>query len=247
MHRSRSSLRGAVIVITGGSSGNGRAAARAFAQEGSRLVLAARREEALREAADECERLGGQAMVVPTDVSDPEAVEELGRRAIAAFGHIDVWINNAGVMHAGRLDETPARVLHRVIETNLLGCIHGAQVALRHFRQRGRGILINVSSVVGTVGAPYGGAYVASKFAIRGHTIKAVKPTYDPGVVVDAMLRLARHPRREVYAGAIGYLAAMQKAVAPALTERIVSAVASQTEIGQEKAPPSDGNLFEPA
>lgn len=218
-------------------------------------------------------------------MSDPDAVEQLGRTAIAVFGRIDIWINNAGVLHVGRLDETPVPVLHRVIETDLFGCIHGSQVALRHFRQRGRGILINVSSILGLVGQPYAGAYVASKFAIRGlsevlrqetldepdihvctilpaaidtaiyqraanHTgrsVSPIRPLYDVEVVAEAMLSLARNPRREAFAGSIGRLVAVQKSVAPALTERIVSFLVNRMEIGQERAPPSDGNLFQPS
>lgn len=126
----------------------------AFAAQGAYLVLAARREAALRETALECEELGGRAIVTPTDVSDPDAVEKLGRSAIDAFGRIDIWINNAGVLHVGRIDETPVRVLHRVIETDLYGCIHGSQVALRHFRREGRGVLINTSSVRASPDSP---------------------------------------------------------------------------------------------
>jgi NAD(P)-dependent dehydrogenase (short-subunit alcohol dehydrogenase family) len=161
-------LQGIVAVITGASSGNGRAIAHAFAREGASVVLAARRKAALDQAATECGRFGGQALAVQTDVADPAAVEELGRRAIEHFGRFDIWVNNAGVLHLGRFDETPTRVLHRVVETTLFGCMHGSQTALRHFRQRRRGTLINMSSLLGIVGQPYAGAYVASKFGIRG-------------------------------------------------------------------------------
>lgn len=160
--------RGQVVVVTGASRGIGRATARAFAERGASVVLAARREEALAEAAAECEAVGGRALAVPTDVADPEAVERLARRALDRFGRIDVWINNAVLLAFGRLERVPPEANRRIVETNLLGYIHGAQAALRHFRERDAGVLINVSSGFALVGSPYAGAYTATKFAQRG-------------------------------------------------------------------------------
>lgn len=159
-----------VVVITGASSGIGRAAALGFARDGANLVVAARGATALMEAAAACEALGSEVLAQVTDVSDADAVERLGRVAIERFGAIDVWVNDAGVLHYGRFDETPAEVAEQVVRTNLFGCMNGSRVALRHFRARGRGTLINVSSILGAIGHPYTAAYVASKFAIRGLT-----------------------------------------------------------------------------
>jgi NADP-dependent 3-hydroxy acid dehydrogenase YdfG len=100
-------LDGAVVVVTGASSGIGRATGLAFAERGTRVVLAARRAHALEDLARECRAAGGQALPVPTDVTDEGAVAELARRAVERFGRIDIWVNNAGVYLLGLLDATP--------------------------------------------------------------------------------------------------------------------------------------------
>jgi NAD(P)-dependent dehydrogenase (short-subunit alcohol dehydrogenase family) len=144
-----------------------RATAHAFAELGASVALTARSEESLREVAEECEAAGGRALVVPTDVTNQDSVQELARRTVEGFGRIDVWVNNAGVILYGRFEKTPAGAYQRVIETNLFGQIHGARAALAHFRERGSGVLINLSSVWGRLTSPYVSAYVTSKFAIR--------------------------------------------------------------------------------
>ncbi|HZF76225.1 MAG TPA: SDR family oxidoreductase [Acetobacteraceae bacterium] len=156
------------IVITGASSGIGRATAHHFARKGWNLVLAARRAEMLDDAGRECVALGGTVLTPTTDMSVEEQVEALGRQAIARFGRIDVWFNNAGIGVFGRLESIPMDAWRRVIEVNLFGYVHGARVAMRQFRAQGHGTLIQNASIVGRTAKPDGTAYATSKFAIRG-------------------------------------------------------------------------------
>src|SRR3954465_1101340 len=110
-----------VIVLTGASSGIGRATAPALAHKGARLVLAARNPTTLHEVAEECAELGAIAHVHPADVTEAASVRALAEHASERFGRIDVWINNVGVGAMGRFEETPIETHRRVIESNLIG------------------------------------------------------------------------------------------------------------------------------
>lgn len=154
-------LRGKTIVITGASSGAGRAAALKFAEQQPNLVLASRNELALNEVKTECESLGGQVLVVATDTSDSKAVINLANLANDWKNGIDVWINNAGVLAAGDFDKTPMALHEQVIKTNLLGYMNGAHAVLPIFKARGAGILINNISIGGFLPVPYGAGYTA--------------------------------------------------------------------------------------
>jgi len=165
---SEQDLSGKVVVITGASSGFGKGAALRFAQAGASVVLAARRDQALEEARRECEAAGAKALAVHTDVSKQEEVAHLAQAALAEFGRIDVWVNNAGSGALGRFEEVPLADHVHVIETDLLGTLYGSYAALRQFKQQGAGTLINIASVIGKVPAPYFSSYAAAKHGVVG-------------------------------------------------------------------------------
>jgi NADP-dependent 3-hydroxy acid dehydrogenase YdfG len=161
-------IKDAVVVVTGASSGVGRAAAEAFAREGARVVLAARDASPLEDAARVCEALGSEALAVPTDVRDASAVDELAHAAVRRFGRIDVWVNDAAVYMMGKIEDCPPEAARLLLETNVLGIAHGMRAALRQFRrQSGKGILIGVGSVAGKVSYCQAGMYCASKHAVH--------------------------------------------------------------------------------
>jgi len=177
-----------VVVITGASSGIGRATALALAKKGAHLVLAARREEPVDELAQQCEALGVRCLSVPTDVTEAAAVRALAAQAVQAFGRIDGWVNNAGVYLVGRLEETPDDAFRHVMETNFFGTVYGSRAALAQFRRQGCGTLINVCSVYGSTPGPYVSAYASSKLAVRGFSASIRQEFEGTGIHVCTLL-----------------------------------------------------------
>jgi NAD(P)-dependent dehydrogenase (short-subunit alcohol dehydrogenase family) len=158
-------LCGAVVAITGASAGIGRAAAVAFARAGSRVVLGARRLDRLQEIVRAIEAQGGEALGVALDVGDRAQVQAFVGAALAHFGTLDVLVNNAGYGVRGTVEQTPADDFERLMRINYLGTVYGCQAALPVMRRNGRGVIVNVSSIVGHRALPGGGAYAASKAA----------------------------------------------------------------------------------
>ena len=158
-----------VMVITGATSGIGLTTARMAAARGARLVLAARSKDALDELADELRSRGVMVETVAADVGNIADVEKIGEKAIARFGRIDTWVNNAGISVFGRLEEVKPEDHHRLFQTNFWGTVNGSLEALRRMRRHG-GAIINVGSEVSERAIPMQGMYAASKHAVKGFT-----------------------------------------------------------------------------
>ena len=158
---------GRTIIVTGASSGFGRGVALRLGEYGAKVVLAARRTEALEAVAAQIRNSGGQALVVTTDVSKQEDIERLADAAVKAFGKVDVWINNAGVASMGPFWDVPVNEHERVVDVNLKGVIYGMHAAIKLFRQQGHGVIVNTGSVESEVPIAYHASYAATKAAIR--------------------------------------------------------------------------------
>jgi short-subunit dehydrogenase len=158
-----------VVVITGASSGIGLATALGAARRGASVVLTARSEATLAEVADTIVRAGGRAIHVAADAAQRAALQMVADAAIARFGRIDTWINNAGVSIYGRLEEVSEEDSRRLFDTNFWGVVNGSLVALPFLKANG-GALINVGSEVSDAIVPLQGMYSASKHAVKGFT-----------------------------------------------------------------------------
>jgi len=159
-----------VVVVTGASSGVGRACARAFGQRGDRVALLARNTEALDKAAAEIEQAGGDAFVCTVDMADADAVEAAAAAIEAHWGRIDVWVNNAMVTVFAPVMDTTAEEFRRVTEATYLGYVHGTQAALRRMLPANRGVVVQVGSALAYRSIPLQSAYCAAKAAIRAFT-----------------------------------------------------------------------------
>lgn len=161
-------LAGVSVVITGASSGIGKATALAFARQGASVTLASRDSKRLAAVAALCERAGGKAQFSESDVTSAGAMRMVAQAAVKRFGKVDVWVNNAGIGAVGRFTEVPVEAHDQVISTNLMGYLHGSHAVLPYFMARHSGVLINVISFAAFVGPPFGASYAATKFGLRG-------------------------------------------------------------------------------
>ena len=160
-------ISGKTIVITGGSSGMGAAAARHLAREGANVVVAARRVERLDAFVAEIAQAGGQAVAVAADVAQREDLQKLVDVAVKQYGRIDVLINNAGLMPLSPLERLKLDEWDRMIDVNLRGVLHGIAAALPYMKQQRSGQIINTASVAGHKVFPTAAVYCATKFAVR--------------------------------------------------------------------------------
>src|SRR5918994_277732 len=159
-----------VVVVTGASSGVGRAIVQALAGPGVKLGLIARNEEALEATANEVTRAGGEALVLPLDVTDAEAVERAAAAVEAQWGRIDVWVNNAMATVFAPVTQTTAEEYRRVMEVTYLGYVHGTLAALRQMRPHDEGTIIQIGSALAYRSIPLQSAYCAAKAAVRAFT-----------------------------------------------------------------------------
>jgi short-subunit dehydrogenase len=221
---------------------------------------------------------------VPTDIADPEAVENLARLAVQWFGRIDVWVEAAAVGVAGPLGSEQVDEIRRLIDTNVLGPTLCARAALATFRAQDHGVLVLVGSLLSLFPNPQVTLYSMSKFAIRGlalnlrravaghprihvglvlpgpvdtpfftraanhtgHQLRAIPPAYAPERLAAAILRSARHPRRQTTAGVVSRVALAAHRLAPGAAEAFTAwwSATSLTRFAQ--APPGSGSLFDP-
>jgi short-subunit dehydrogenase len=159
-----------VMVITGATSGIGLCTARMAAEQGARLVLAARSTDALDQLASELRRKGTQVATVAADVGNVADVERIGQTAMERFGRIDTWVNNAGISVYGRCEEVPLEDQHRLFQTNFWGSVYGSLEAVRRMKTRGGGSLINIGAQESDRAVPLQGIYSASKQALKAYS-----------------------------------------------------------------------------
>ncbi|MFD1773495.1 SDR family oxidoreductase [Paenibacillus rhizophilus] len=160
-------LKSKVIIITGASSGIGEAAAKLLAQNGAKLVLAARREDRLQSIVNDIKQEGGEAVYMPTNVTSAEDMQKLAQFALQQYGRIDVLVNNAGIMPNSPLNELKIQEWDQMIDVNIKGVLYGIAAVLPTMREQQSGHIINVSSLMGHKVIPSTVVYSATKFAVR--------------------------------------------------------------------------------
>lgn len=158
------------VVVTGASAGVGRAVAREFGARGARVALLARGQAGLQAAARDVESAGGQALVIPTDVSDHQAVDAAAERVERDIGPIDVWVNAAFATVFAPFDQVHADEFRRATEVTYLGFVHGTMAALSRMKPRDRGAIVQVGSALGLRSVPLQSAYCGAKHAVNGFT-----------------------------------------------------------------------------
>lgn len=161
-------FRDQVVIVTGASAGIGKSLALILASQCAKVVIAARRAERLEAVALECRQRGGEALVVPTDVSDEAQCKSLVEKTIATFGRLDMLINNAGLAASALFDQFPDLCLFKhTMDVNFYGAVYCTYYALPHLKQS-KGRIVVISSLGGKAAIPYNTPYVSSKYAMHG-------------------------------------------------------------------------------
>ena len=264
-----------VVVITGASAGVGRATARAFAARGADVGLLARGADGLEGARREVEAAGGRALVLPTDVADPDQVEAAAERVERELGPIDVWVNNAMVSVLSPVRHLKNDEIRRVTDVTYLGVVYGTLAALRRMLPRDRGSIVQVGSALAYRGIPLQSAYCGAKHAIQGFTeslrcellnlpamntpqfdwVKSrmprrpqpVPPIYKPEIAADAIVWAASARRREISVGATTAAVIWTNKVASGLLDRYLARTGYDAQQTSEAADPErPHNLWHP-
>ncbi len=175
-------LRDKVVLITGAAHGIGRETSWAFAREGARVVLADVHAGRLEEAVGDLKRAGHDAIGIQVDLKDRDQVKEMVDRAVSEAGHVDVLVNNAGVVFAGRIWELSDREVDDTISVNLLAPIWATRRVLPGMIERGYGHIVNIASAAGKATNPYISVYCASKFAVVGFTDAVHQELHGTGI-----------------------------------------------------------------
>jgi hypothetical protein len=170
MARTSSPLDGQVALVTGASSGIGEATAETLAEAGASVALAARREAELQAVADRIETDGGEALVIPTDVTEQTQVDAMVETTVAELGRLDILVNNAGVMLLEEAIDADRENWRRMVEVNLLGLMDATHAALAVMDEQGTGHIVNVSSTAGRSATATASGYNATKFGVNGFT-----------------------------------------------------------------------------
>jgi short-subunit dehydrogenase len=161
-------FRGQVVIVTGASAGIGKALALNLVRQGAKVTIAARRGDRLEQIAADCRALGAEVLVVPTDVAEEAQCKVLVEKTVAAFGRLDMLINNAGLAALALFDDFPdLRLFHHTMDVNFYGAVSCTYYALPHLKQT-RGRIVAISSVGGKAALPYNTAYCASKYGMHG-------------------------------------------------------------------------------
>lgn len=178
---------GKVALVTGGTSGIGKATALAFAKAGAKVVLSGRREKEGLAVVEEIKKTGGTAHFVPADVAKEADVKRLVDEAVAKFGRLDVAFNNAGVEILGPIAEVKEEDYRRVMDINVLGVLLSLKYEVPAMLKTGGGAIVNTSSIAGHIGMPGGAIYMASKHAVEGITKTAALEYAKQGIRVNTV------------------------------------------------------------
>ncbi len=209
-----------VAIVTGASSGIGRATAQSLAKKGVRVVLGARRRDRLDELVSEIQSVGGQALSFVTDVAQRQSCEDLIRYAIEQWGRIDILVNNAGLMPLSFIKNLHVDEWDRMIDVNIKGVLYCTAAALPHMLTAKSGHIINVSSVAGRIVFPAGSVYCATKHAVTAFseglrqelsTRKNIRVTcIEPGVVATELTSTITDESLQEYVEGAKKMAALQ-------------------------------------